>query len=48
MRVIWYWLLGGYHWFRPGWCIDCREWTLVFKKRSGDTGRCERCWLRLK
>lgn len=45
MRVIWAWLTGAWIWFRPGWCIDCRRWRLVFRASNDDSGRCEACWL---
>jgi hypothetical protein len=49
MRTIWLWLTGGWRYFRPGFCCDCRQWTLVFRNpRDGDYGRCEACWLDLK
>ena len=49
MTVIWQWLTGGWRFFRPGFCCDCRKWNLVFRKgMPDDAGRCEQCWLDLK
>ena len=48
MKTLWLWLTGGWRWFRPGFCTDCRQWTLVFRHDHGDQGRCESCWLDLK